>query len=264
MRDNGLPAQEWTHVADLDPPVADAALDALRQAGVAAYATPHPGRAGPYLDVLLPDRPTDQLYVESSARERAVAVLADLHRDEAETPADGSVGGAGVGTRGSESAAVDAAFAEIVSQFGQPSADPRPYSVDPEPAHGDGEDGPPGPAGDGSGRVLRGTLGWDDLLSEGDRPGLGTPEVDSPSDDEGYVPPPPPPVPHGTPVRRFAWLAVLGAPIVVVLCVIVDYRLDGWAGLLVVGAFLGGLGTLFATLDDRPPDEDGPDHGAVV
>ena len=57
---------------------------------------------------------------------------------------------------------------------------------------------------------------------------------------------------------------MLGAPVVVVLCVILDYRLDGWAGLLVVGAFLGGLGTLFATLDDRPPDEDGPDHGAVV
>ena len=77
-------------------------------------------------------------------------------------------------------------------------------------------------------------------------------------------PPPPPPVPVGTPIRRFAWLAVLAAPVVVVLCLLVSYPLDGWIGLLVVGAFLGGLGTLFATLDDRSPDEDGPDHGAVV
>jgi hypothetical protein len=260
MRDNGLPAQEWTHVADLDPPVADAALDALRQAGVAAYATPHPGRAGPYLDVLLPDRPTDQLYVESSARERAVAVLAELHRGDDDATSDDE----SPSTRSAETAAIDAAFARIVSQFGQPSADPRPYSVEPEPAEGDRDGGQGGQAGEGSGRVLRGAIGWDDLLGERDRPGLGAPDTDSSSDDEGYVPPPPPPVPHGTPVRRFAWLAVLGAPLVVVLCVIVDYRLDGWAGLLVVGAFLGGLGTLFATLDDRPPDEDGPDHGAVV
>ena len=78
------------------------------------------------------------------------------------------------------------------------------------------------------------------------------------------MPPPPPTVPRGTPLRRFAWAAVLGAPIVVVLCVLFSYGLDGWTGLLVVGAFIGGLVTLVATLDDRPLDDDGPDHGAVV
>jgi len=42
---------------DLEPQFADALLEALRAEGVAAYAAPAPGRRGPYMDVILPDRP---------------------------------------------------------------------------------------------------------------------------------------------------------------------------------------------------------------
>jgi hypothetical protein len=255
VRDNGLPAQQWTHVADLDPRVADAALDALRNAGVAAYATPHPGQAGPYLDVQLPDRPTDRLYVEAGARERAAAVLADLQRTTSiGAPSGGDPREDAFGT--GSAAEVDARFAEIVSQFDLSTAPQEPLSRP--------EDVPPDEPDDASpsgGRLLRGTYGWDDLLAVTAR---AQPAPEPEDEDEGYVPPPPPAVPRGTPLRRFAWAAVLGAPIVVVLCVLFSYGLDGWTGLLVVGAFIGGLVTLVATLDDRPLDDDGPDHGAVV
>lgn len=253
MRDNGLPAQEWTHVADLDPWLADAALDALRRAGVAAYATPHPGHAGPYLDVHLPDRPTDRLYVESGARERAAAVLADLERTS------GDVGPPWTEPVGDGSSLdIDATFAEIVSQFDTGTAAQEPLSA----VGDDAEESSDPTAGERpSGRLIRGTHGWDDLLTE---PAHGADPDEGPEDDDGYVPPPPPAVPRGTPLRRFAWAAVLGAPLVVILSVLLSYGLDGWTGLLVVAAFVGGLVTLVVTLEDRPPDDDGPDHGAVV
>ncbi len=243
MRDNGLPAQQWAHVADLDPRVADAALEALREAGVAAYATPHAGEAGPYLDVQLPNRPTDRLYVDSNARERAVAVLAQLARTargESPDPAP----------PGRSAAEVDATFDEIVSQFGVRTA-PR-------------DSGPSEETRDTSARVISGSSGWDDLFADMQPPPEDPASLVLDALDEGYVPPPPPPVPTGTPMRRFAWLGVLGAPLIAVAAVFTNYRLDGWAGLFVVGAFIGGLVTLVATLDDRRVDDDDPDHGAVV
>jgi hypothetical protein len=254
VRDNGLPAQEWTHVADLDPRVADAALAALRTAGVAAYAVPHPGHAGPYLDVQLPDRPTDRLYVEAGARERAAAVLAELER-----------GDAGRLSREPESgrsaADVDATFADIVSRFGLTTAAEEPFS--PDETKDDGPSGAANPSPSGSGRLIRGAVGWDDLLGDARLPSGKTPGEPE-EEEDGYVPPPPPTIPRGTPLRRIAWAGVLGAPVVVTLCVLFSYGLEGWAGLLVVGAFVGGLVTLVVTLEDRPLDDDGPDNGAVV
>jgi len=254
VRDNGLPAQQWTHVADLDPRVADAALDALKDAGVAAYAVPHPGDAGPYLDVQLPNRPTDRLYVEAGARERAAAVLADLERNAAEgLPGDTS--------QGRSAADVDATFADIVARFELSTAAEEPLS--PEAADSVDPTHPNESFPSGGGRVIRGAVGWDDLLGDARTPSGPTP-VEPEDEEEGYVPPPPPTIPRGTPLRRFAWAGVLGAPVVLALCVLFSYGLDGWTGLFVVGAFIGGLVTLVVTLEDRPTDDDGPDNGAVV
>lgn len=229
MRDNGLPAQAWTHLADVDAWYADAVLDALRAAGVAAYVTPHPGRTGPYLDVAIPDRPTDRLYVATGSQEQAATVLAAL--------------AAGAGRQAADPprtpAEVDAAFAAIVAGY---HAEPG---------------GLPPTSPEDAGEVGGGPVGWADLLR-------GEP-AEAPAETESadrYLPPPPPPVPHGTPLRRFAWAAVIGAPLVVALCVLLSYELEGWSGLLIVAAFVAGLVTLFATMPDRPPDDG--DDGAVV
>jgi hypothetical protein len=256
VRDNGLPAQEWTHVADLDPRVADAALAALKDAGVAAYAVPHPGDAGPYLDVQLPNRPTDRLYVEAGARERAAAVLAALERNAAQDASDDAA-------HARSAADVDATFADIVARFELSTAVEEPLSAD-EDRTGDLID-PSEPFPSGGGRVIRGAVGWDDLLGDARTASGRTPaEPEDEEEEEGYVPPPPASIPRGTPLRRFAWAGVLGAPVVVALCVLFSYGLDGWTGLFVVAAFIGGLVTLVVTLEDRPLDDDGPDNGAVV
>jgi hypothetical protein len=243
VRDNGLPAKAWTHVADLDPWMTDAALAALRRAGVAAYSTPHPGRTGAYLDVQLPARPTDRLYVEIGAQERAVVVLAELD------PAEPAMGQTAL--PGGTSAEVDAAFAAIVASFEESPTENDTGAGTSEPNRD------PAPPSTGGRRVLRDPVGWDDLFFDDHL----RPQQPAEETEEKFVPPPPPPVPHGTPLRRFAWAGVLGAPLIVVLCVLFSYRLDGWIGLLVVGAFVAGLGTLFATLPERGDDTD---DGAVV
>jgi hypothetical protein len=67
-RGNGLTADAYVPLADLTPQLADAMLSALREAGIAAYAAPAPGRTGGYLDVRLPEEPTDRLYADAEAR----------------------------------------------------------------------------------------------------------------------------------------------------------------------------------------------------
>lgn len=70
--------------------------------------------------------------------------------------------------------------------------------------------------------------------------------------------PPLPPAPRG--LRLAAWLGVVGAPVIFLICLLVGYTLDGLLSLLLVGAFVGGFCYLIATL----PDHDDFDDGAVV
>ncbi len=86
-RGNGLAATAYVPLAELDPRLADAALQALGDAGVAAYVTPSTGTTGGYLEVSLPDRPRDRVWVDSGARPRAEAVLAELADPPAAAPA---------------------------------------------------------------------------------------------------------------------------------------------------------------------------------
>jgi hypothetical protein len=55
-----------------------------------------------------------------------------------------------------------------------------------------------------------------------------------------------------------------GGPLVLVLATILNISLDGWVGLLAVFAFMAGFVTLVARMKDRPPNDTGPDDGAVV
>lgn len=75
MRDNGLQAESYVAIADLDPEEADAMLVVLAGAEVAAYADPCPPVTGPCLEIRLPARPCDRLYVDEGAEDRARALL---------------------------------------------------------------------------------------------------------------------------------------------------------------------------------------------
>lgn len=82
-RDNGLRCTNYTPVADLDPRVVDALLAALREEGIAAYAAPTPAATGGAMELTLPSRPIDRLWVDDTQLTRARAVV---DRESAERP----------------------------------------------------------------------------------------------------------------------------------------------------------------------------------
>lgn len=84
--------------------------------------------------------------------------------------------------------------------------------------------------------------------------------------DEGhFVPPEPPPLPPADTTAKFAWLAVLGGPALLIFDALVWHEVAGWPAWVGLAAFLGGFATLVARMKDRDPDEpEDPNGGAVV
>jgi hypothetical protein len=83
-RDNGLRCANYTPVADLDPRVVDALLATLRDEGIAAYAAPTPAATGGAMEVRLPSRPIDRLWVDDTQVARAKDLV---DRESSERPA---------------------------------------------------------------------------------------------------------------------------------------------------------------------------------
>lgn len=228
-RGNGLAAAAYTPLADLDPRLADAALEALRVAGVAAYITPTTGTQGGYLEVTLPDRPTDRVWVDAAARSRAADVLA------------AEVAGGSASTEQAAALDDEESWKTIVATFRAQPAGARPW-----PSAEDLEDPAAGP------RFLPRPAG----------PVPSTPE--EAVEDEHYVPPAPPPVPQPHPVTRWAVLALAVGLAVLVLPAALGDPVGPGMSLLAVLAVLGGFVTLVARMRDAPPDDSDPDDGAVV
>jgi hypothetical protein len=247
-RSNGLPAVRYTPLVDLEPQFADALLEALRAEGVAAYAAPAPGRRGPYMDVILPDRPTDRVWVDAAAEADARALL-EARRSEfaEESPARASV-------RTSISEAEDAAWQAIVAGYEQNTTDPvPPWPVAEDLAAGE-------PEADAS--PVRPGWSADDeplVVQEIPRPAA---EPDDPEDH--FVPPPPPPLPRLEPRTKLAWLGVLGGPIYLLVHAWFGISAFYGASVLVLGAFIGGAVSLIHGMKDDHRDQIDPDDGAVV
>jgi hypothetical protein len=236
-KDNGLHAAAYTRLVDVESPVVDGLLERLRDAEVAAYVAPAAGERGPYGDTVFPGTPSDTVYVDSDHRDRARSVVDHYLAEVRE----------------------ELAWASIVAAFDEPATE------DPVPRWPASEDVDPDPDRDAergarSGRVLRPaetTLGFDELRDAAD---AWAPE----DPDDHFEPPTPPPVPLPDTLNRFAWAAVLGGPLFLVVAAIFDLDVAGWPGLLGLGAFVGGFITLVARMEDRPPADLGGDDGAVV
>ncbi|WP_351228309.1 hypothetical protein [Streptomyces sp. NPDC002133] len=182
----------------------------------------------------------------------------------------------------------EAAWAAIVAAYGDEPADPpgaRPFkSVEDlaglnkpvkndaaSPQAGDGndedeDDGRPGPDRPlGSSIVFAPGVG----VGGGGPRDYGVAEAsddDLDETDEGhFVPPEPPPLPEADTTAKFAWLAVIGGPVLLLLAVLLQWDMTWWLTTLGVGGFLGGFATLVARMshgDDE--DDDDPGRGAVV
>ncbi|WP_246531074.1 hypothetical protein [Streptomyces bathyalis] len=177
---------------------------------------------------------------ENAAWEQIVASYGDHPKAEDMAPAADSGGDARTGT----------------GTAARPAPGPRP----------DGES-----EGDDGGTSVRsftvysagsGPRDWSLPASE-DEPGTGGEE----EDDEGhFVPPEPPPLPQSDTTGKFAWLAVLGGPLLLIFTVLFQQELTWWIATLGIGGFLGGFATLVARMrDGRDEDDwDDPGRGAVV
>ncbi|MER7727410.1 hypothetical protein [Streptomyces sp. NPDC096323] len=178
------------------------------------------------------------------------------------------------GAEGERPVDEDAVWQAIVAGYGQEPPDPpgaRPFrsiedlalpeedSVDPDPDKGLGKSRPKPPEK---------PLGSSVVFA----PGVGGPRDYEPvagdaADDTGeghFVPPEPPPLPEADVTSKFAWLAVIGGPVLLLLAVLLQWEMTWWLTTVGVGGFLGGFATLVARMDHDDEDGDDPGRGAVV
>jgi hypothetical protein len=233
-KDNGLHATSYARVLDVDSPVVDGLLERLRDEDVAAYVAPAPGQRGPYGDTVLPVIPRDSVYVDAGQRDHARAVI-DRYLEEIRE---------------------ELAWASLVAGFDEPSVDEVPRWPASEDVPTEAETDPAAR----SGRLLRPaetTIGFEELRDVVD-------SVPRDDPDDHFQPPTPPPIPLPDTINRAAWAGLLGGPLFLIIATIFALDVSGWAGLVALGAFVGGFVTLIARMEDRPPNDPGGDDGAVV
>ncbi len=243
-RHNGLSAAAYAPLAELDPRLAGALLEALRHAGIAAYVSPVTGRKGAYLDVQLPSSPAEQVWVDAAEGPAARKVLRALTEAD---PAGAEPPGAGTPAEpaaGPSAADEQAQWDAIVAMFNSGQVADRPGGTESLP---DNRGEMPAEPVRGSARFRR-----------------KEPPSAAPADEEHYIPPPPPPLPRGTPAARYAAAAVVGGALVLLLPALFGDPVSSFIAGLAVLAVLGGFVALVMQMRDEPPTDSGPDDGAVV
>ncbi|MEU5807046.1 hypothetical protein [Streptomyces sp. NPDC047718] len=179
----------------------------------------------------------------------------------------------------------EAAWAAIVAGYGQEPPDPpgaRPFrpienlmlpEEDVEPLQpkdseepktpktpkAPGEDAPPTPLGSSvvfaPGVGLGGPGPRDHALADPDDAGEA---------DEGHFVQPEPELPPADTTAKFAWLAVVGGPVLLLVAVLLQWDMTWWLTTLCIGGFLGGFATLIARMQQGDDEDDDPGRGAVV
>lgn len=273
-RGNGLSADAYAPLIDLTPELADSMLTALREAGIAAYAS----AMAETVDEQDADEPLDRLYVDTAMRSTAESLLHSRLRRLREEPepesdtvdaadtVDIDTLDAGEQTRAPAERDDETVWAEIVASFESPSADgatPWPDEenidddTDRDEHHDKGQD--TGHEHGDEGQDRTGRLPTARVIKPADP--AEAPVTGDPADEDHYIPPPPPPLPDGDMVSRTAWAALLGGPLYLLLTVLLSWQVPGWAAFMAVAAFIGGFVTLVLRMGDDPR---GPDDGAVV
>lgn len=227
-RGNGLPAASWALLREVDSHLTSTVLEALREAGIPAYAVPSSGVLGGYLEVHLPNRPADRIWVDRATRSLAAAVVTGALPpvpDAPPAPAD-----------------EEARWAELVASFDAPPATP----VGVWPASEDIDES----------RPVEASFAPHPL--EPEQPAYLL------DDEDHFEPPPPPPLPKLRTRTRYALLAMAAGVLVLVLPAILSESLSGGLLLLGIALILGGAVALLLGMGDSPPSDSGWDDGAVV
>ncbi|MEU6401755.1 hypothetical protein [Streptomyces sp. NPDC046985] len=172
-----------------------------------------------------------------------------------------------------------AAWAAIVAGYGDEPPDPpgtRPYRPIEDLALPDLPDGADGRSGAERKQTEKPPpakpLGSSVSFAPGvARPGTGprdhTPRESSGAEEDDadhFVPPEPPPLPEADATAKFAWLGVVGGPVLLLLAVLLGWEMTWWLTTLCVGGFLGGVVTLVARMNPGDDEDDDPGRGAVV
>lgn len=245
MRSNGLHAARFAVLRDVDQLVSPRLLELLRDAGIAAYARQRAGHAFDPTSASIVDR----LWVDAE-RVAEAAALVDEHLPVLmDTPVDSPTERL--------VAPDDSAFDAIVAQWSTTAeppvgAWPAQEDLDPsEPSAADVVfDDPPVRAGGRGPRLVRRATDSPDAVGE---------------DDEGFVPPTPPPLPPLQRPTRWALTAMAvgvgGLLLAWLLGIWVSSEVRTIALLLTVG---GAVTLLLRMRDKLPPEEGGPDDGAVL
>ena len=226
-RDNGLRCANYAPVADLDPRIVDVLLSTLRDEGIAAYATPTPAATGGAMEVRLPSRPIDRLWVDDTQ----VARAKDLVERESSQRDDRA-----------ESLPVDNDFESAWQQV-LASLQSTPGPATPSWPEDDNASYDPG-AGVGA--------------LEGDDEDAFDNSYD-PADEDHFEPPSPPPLPRPRKVTIGACAAI------VIGLLLLITNLDGGSFTAVaILTILGGVVSLVWHMRQGPPTDSGWDDGAVV
>ncbi|MEU9148411.1 hypothetical protein [Streptomyces sp. NPDC048349] len=181
----------------------------------------------------------------------------------------------------------EAAWAAIVAGYGQEPPDPpgarpfkpienlllpeedvKPLPPEPERSAQRGTEPEPEPAPEADPEPPA-ALGSSVVFAPGvGAPGIGTPgprdhSLAEPAD-EGHFVPPEPELPEADTTAKFAWLAVVGGPVLLLLAVLLQWEMTWWLTTLGIGGFLGGFATLVGRMAQGDDEDDDPGRGAVV
>lgn len=260
-RDNGLDAQSFVPLRDVDPRVGEHLLDVLAAAGIAAYLEPTSDTDSYTRAVSLPSPPSDRLWVDRAARPDATSLIAE-HADDDPAPPPRS-------TRSGPPRDLDedATWAQIVADYHRSSESPVPPWPTNEDRDDDADDGAGKDDQDkdaaGKERADSDRVAWADEVAEpSGRLRKRTPAVpDDPADH--FVPPPPPPVPRLQQATLAALVCIAVGAMLLVAPGVLDLGVDV-SFVLGVFAIVGGVGMLVFRMRERPPFDEGPDDGAVV
>jgi hypothetical protein len=272
-RDNGLVAQQYAVVGDVDPRVGEHLLDVLAAGGIAAYLQPATDLHPVTRTTTLPTRPTDRLYADrdhlATARDYLIQLTAVPEQltppaeaaQPVQPPPPANAGPAAPTPEAKTSRkSDDETFASIIAGFHttvDPTATPWPAAEDLDSSSTTVSDMDTEPTPRTS--LRRPSDAVDRSLLDS----LDTFGADLPDEEEGYTPPPAPPLPKIAPSTLLA-----------VVALIAGLALLFWPDLLPMSAqttlFLGfaavltGFVTLILRLRPGDEEDDDPDNGARV